>query len=220
MEKFYVLGYVNYSTNSRSYPKKNLICLSIGATYLQEKYPSEARGTNDIDFVVFHKKNISESELEILIVEQLQLINCQRYIKSNNPLRFRTKDGVKVHIYVQTIGDFNISATIKKRASADNSLAIEDYVFLKLLPSDREKDIGDIIFILRKNANFNWKILFSELKSQLEKFNKKYGAEITTGKILDIGKTLEYINNEYPSLVTKETMEMMKELYFFYDSQR
>ena len=200
--------------------KPNLICLSIGATYLQEKYPSEARGTNDIDFVVFHKKNIRDSELELMIVEQLQSINCQRYTESNNPLRFKTNLGVKTHIYVRTIGDFEISATIKERASTNHSLAIEDYVFLELLPPDREKDIGDIIFILQKNSNFNWKILFSELKNQLEKFHKKYGPDITTGKVLSIGTTLEHINDEYPDLVTGETMELMDKLYLFYNSQR
>ena len=110
--------------------KPNLICLSIGATYLQEKYPSEARGTNDIDFVVFHKKNIRDSKLELMIVEQLQSINCQRYTESNNPLRFKTNLGVNTHIYVRTIGDFEISATIKERASTNHSLAIEDYVFV------------------------------------------------------------------------------------------
>lgn len=200
--------------------KPNLICLSIGATYLQEKYPSEARGTNDIDFVVFHKKNIRDSELELMIVEQLQSINCTRYTKSNNPLRFKTNLGVNTHIYVRTIGDFEISATIKERASTNHSLAIEDYVFLKLLLSAREKDIGDIIFILQKNSTFNWKILFSELKNQLEKFNKKYGPDITTGKVLGIGTTLEHINDEYLDLVTGETMELMNKLYLFYNSQR
>lgn len=198
----------------------DIVCLPIGGTYLQDKYPSEARGSEDIDFVVFHKKDISESELERMVIERLQSINCRRYTESNNPLGFKTHIGIKVHIYNQNIGGFEISAAMKERAGINHNLTIEDFVFLKLLPSDREKDIGDIIFILQNNQNFNWKQLFKELKSQLEKFKKKHGASITTRKVIDIGATLEQIKDENPDLVTGETMILINELFLFYDSHR
>jgi hypothetical protein len=191
----------------------DIICLPIGGTYLQDKYPSDARGTEDIDFVVFHMKDISESELERMVIEQLHSINCGRYTESNNPLGFKTNTGIKIHIYIQNIGEFEISTAMKERASTNHSLTIEDFTFLKLLPSDREKDIGDIIFILKNNQNFNWQQLFRELKSQLGKFERKYGRSITRGRVVDIGATLEQIKDENPDLVTEETMKLIGELY-------
>ena len=77
----------------------SIICYPIGGTYLQDRYSSEGRGTEDIDFVVFYKKNTSESELEQMVIEQLQSINCQRYTESNNPLALKTNTGIKIHIY-------------------------------------------------------------------------------------------------------------------------
>jgi len=198
----------------------DIMCLPIGGTYLQVKYPSEARGSEDIDFIVFHKKDINESELERMVIERLQSINCRRYTESNNPLGFKTHMGIKVHVYNQNIDEFEISAAMKERASTNHSLAIEDFVFLKLLLSDREKDIGDIIFILQNNQNFDWNQLFTELKSQLEKFERKNGPSTTTRKVTDIGATLEQIKDEYPDLVSDETLKLITELYFFYDSQR
>ena len=193
------------------------ICLPIGGTYLQVKYPSDARGTKDIDFVVFHKKDINGSELEQMVIERLHLINCERCTESNNPLGFKTNMGIKIDIYNQNIGDFEISIAMKERASTNHSLTIEDFVFLKLLPSDREKDIGDIIFILQNNQNFNWQQLFRELTSQLEKFERKYGRSITRGRVFDIGAKLEQIKDDNPDLVTEETMKLMEELFYFYN---
>lgn len=198
----------------------DIICLPIGGTYLQVKYPSEARGSEDIDFVVFHKKDISESKLERMVIERLQSINCWRYTKLNNPLGFKTNMGIKIHIYNQNIGDFEVSIAMKERAITNHNLTIEDFVFLKLLPSDREKDIGDIIFILQNNQNFNWKQLFRELKNQLESFKRKHGVSITIRKVTDIGATLEQIKDEDPNLLTGEIMKLINELYLFYDSQR
>ncbi len=194
----------------------NIICFPIGATYLQYKYSSEARGSEDIDFVVFYKKDISESELERMVIERLQSINCRRYTEFNNPLFFKTNTGIDIHIYSQNIDDFEISAAMKERASTNHGFTIEDFVFLKLLPSDREKDIGDIIFILENNQNFNWKQLFTEIKSQLEIFEKKYGAYTTRGRVVGFGAIFEQIKNEKPDLLTEEAIELMDELYLFY----
>ena len=198
----------------------DIVYLPIGGTYLQTKYPTEARGSVDIDFVVFHKKNIRESVLEQVVIEELQSIDCRRYTESNNPLAFKTNIGTKVHVYCQYIGEFEISTTMKERASTNQNLTIEDFVFLKLLPSDREKDIGDIIFILESNQSFNWEQLFTELKTQMEKFRRKHGIDITTRRVIDIGATLEQIKDEKPDLITGMTMKMITELYQFYNAQR
>lgn len=199
----------------------NLICVSIGATYLQESYQNEARGTDDIDFVVYHKRNISEKKLVEVLIERMKLIKCRQDIQSENPLHFRNVKGTKIHIYVQTIGDFEISKEMKKRLNSRSNynLTIEDFVFLKLLPTDREKDTSDIIFILKRNRDFNWANLFLELKNQLEKYYQKFGSEITRMKLLEIGTILEEICVKYPNLVTLEIMDMMKEMFIFFNSK-
>jgi len=196
-----------------------LMCFSIGATYLQEKYLAEARGTNDIDFIVVHKGKISNTKLDNLIIEQMQALNCQTYSESNNPLRFKTSRNVKVHIYTNKIGDFEISEGMIKRVDSNHQLSSEDFVFLKLLPGEREKDRSDIAFVLKASPDFKWEILFLELKTQLEAYEKKFGVGSTFNKVVEIGYTLEAIRDEHPDLVTQKSIDSITHLLNFYNSR-
>lgn len=198
---------------------KNLICVSIGATYLQERYTDEARGTDDIDFIVYHKRERNVKKITELLINRMISSNCRQDIQSENPLHFRDVKGAKIHIYVQDIGDFELSKEMKKRLDSNYTLAIEDFAFLKLLPTDREKDIDDIIFVLKRNQDFNWDTLFSELKNQLDKYFQKFGSSITRRKVIDIGAELEKIGEKTPHLVNSNVMERMRDLFNYFDSK-
>ena len=198
---------------------KNLICISIGATYLQESYTEEARGTDDIDFIVYHKRDKNVKRLTELLIERMISINYRQDIQSENPLHFRNLKGAKIHIYTQDIGDFELSKEMKMRLNSNHKLAIEDFVFLKLLPTDREKDTDDITFVLKRNLDFNWDTLFLELKNQLDKYFQKFGSSTTRTKVIEIGTKIEEIGEKYPNLANPDVMKLMRDLYNYFDSK-
>jgi len=196
-----------------------LRCFPIGATYLQERYTKEARGTSDIDFVVVPKGKINQVKLEKMIIKQMQSLKCGVNSQSNNPLRFKTTRNINVHIYPHKIGDFDISKNMLNRVNENRQFCIEDYVFLKLLPVEREKDRSDIIFILQKNPPFRWEILLGELENQLETYEQKFGSGVTYNKVVEIGNTLELIRDEYPDLIPQESMDTLTKILDHYDSR-
>ena len=172
---------------------QNISCIAFGGTAMM--FYGYKQATKDIDLVF---SSIKERKVFIKAIEKLgykedtRLLNI--YSKSKRadttaPVMYKLKDE-RFDLFAEVIFKFRISPFVLKRITQIQdfqethllSLQIispEDLVLLKCL-TDRENDFEDILTILHKTENFNWKFVMTEALQQKEGWI-----------LLDVEKTLQ-----------------------------
>jgi hypothetical protein len=198
----------------------NVRCFTLGGTYLQELFPLKT--TKDIDLVISIDEALYTPEMENKVIEQLAALNY-RYIQgTKNPWRFVAtgRESTRLDVFIQDVSDFKITNSMIKRSTAGR-LAYEDYLLLKIQTTrDAPKDITDIIFLLQNvsKTDFNWKVFFNELKTQLSEYLVKEEGEVVLGRIIEIGYKLENIKEREPPLIPDSAITQINEIYEYFGS--
>ncbi len=196
----------------------NVKCFSLGGTYLQELFPLKT--TKDIDLVVAIDESLYSQEIENRVIQQLVALNYRYVQGTKNPWRFASigEGSARLDVFIRDVSDFKITNSMLKRTTAGR-LSYEDYLLLKIQTTrDDPKDITDIIFLLQNihRGDFNWKVFFNELKTQLLEYGEKESSEVVLGRIIEIGYKLEHINEREPSLIPDSVIKQIDEIYDYF----
>lgn len=199
---------------------KDIICYAFGGTAMMfYGYKDE---TKDVDLLFEEEEDRKEfvKAIEKLGFERSDPIRVyipEKLRDKNRPLMFK-RDEIRFDLFVNKIFKTQISPTMHEDLYAvhefkgNKNLTIkvlrkEHIVFLKTI-TERDKDLEDILTILKKEKNFDWQYMINEAIWQHEHGDS--WALLDTEKTLKELKKYFFIEEKYFKQIYKEFKKIIK----------
>jgi hypothetical protein len=192
--------------------QKNLVCYAFGGNAMMHYGYKNA--TKDIDIIF--DENPSREEfiraIRILGYEKKSLLKIysQELLKEKNKPELYSRGDERFDIFFESIFQTKLSKAIKERAYArldfaakENTLTVfvlskEDIILLKSV-TQREKDFDDILTIVEREKEINWKVIVDEAVWQAKHGDK--------WAVVDLEQTFNRLKRH--TLIKKEYFDVL-----------